>query len=84
MNGYLILGIHLTRRVKSAARVQKLLTAYGCQIKTRLGLHNAGDAYCSPSGLILLELVGDAAKRRALEKKLKAIPGLAVKRMEFR
>lgn len=83
MNQHVILGIHLAHRLQHAPRVQQLLSAYGCQIKTRIGLHDAGNGYCSSAGLILLELAGDPVKGRELERKLKALRGVQVKRMAF-
>lgn len=83
MDKHVILGVHVTERTKKAGRIQSVLTKHGCQIKTRLGLHDAGDAWCSPNGLILLEVVGKPAQVSGLEKGLKAIRGLEVKRMTF-
>ncbi len=77
-----ILGIQITNRESSAERMQDVLTKYGCCIRTRLGLHEAGNA-CSPRGIILLELAGDSAEWVALEKDLQSIDGLSVKSMEF-
>ena len=36
---HIVLGIHITNRLQKAAEVQKLFTEFGCNIKTRLGLH---------------------------------------------
>jgi hypothetical protein len=57
-----ILGVHVAQRTKHTAKVQKILSDYGCSIRTRLGLHDAGDGFCSPNGLILLEVVSKAAE----------------------
>ena len=38
---HIILGIHVTDRLKNAVDVQKVFTEYGCNIKTRIGLHDA-------------------------------------------
>jgi len=53
-----VLGIRIEDRVKEAGEVQKVLTKFGCSIKTRLGLHEVSNDFCSSSGLILLELTG--------------------------
>ncbi len=81
---HVILGVHITDRVKHAERVQQVFTEHGCQIKTRLGLHDADESYCSPNGLILLEVVGGAKAVAALEQGLKAVAGVDVKKMVFR
>ena len=75
-----ILGIHVAQRTKHTAKVQKILTDYGCSIRTRIGLHEAGGGFCSPSGLILLEVVDRAG---ALAAALAKVPGVSVKKMVF-
>jgi hypothetical protein len=74
-----IVVIHMRRRRVAAAKVQKALTDYGCIIKTRLGIHDGVLDRCSDEGLILLEVVGALGKTRALEKALKACPGVKTK-----
>ena len=37
---HIILGVHITDRLKNAVEVQKVFTEYGCNIKTRIGLHD--------------------------------------------
>ncbi len=83
MNTYFILGIRATNRLTQSCKVQEILTEYGCQIKTRLGLHHVVEGECPIHGLILLELCGDMAKCEELEQKLSAVTGLEVKKMVF-
>ncbi len=83
MKQHLILGVHITNRVKEVPRIQALLTEYGCNIRTRLGLHDADDRRCSPGGVILLELVGDPARCRQLARKLTAVEGVEVQKIVF-
>jgi hypothetical protein len=79
-----ILGVHLTDRLTEAVEVQKLFTAFGGYIKTRLGLHEGvGGPVGSKNGLILLELVGPDAQNQALADKLNAITGVEAKAMTF-
>jgi hypothetical protein len=73
----------VTERLKNAPQVQACLTEYGCHIKTRLGLHEADKDHCSPNGLLILEMVGEEARINQLEKKLKAIDGIEVKKIVF-
>ncbi len=82
MNEHIILGVHITDRVENVDPVQHTLTEYGCNIKTRVGIHEA-EQFCSPNGLILLELFGDKDKCLELEQKLKDIEGVDVKKMVF-
>ncbi|MFO7843237.1 MAG: hypothetical protein R6V16_05445 [Bacteroidales bacterium] len=78
-----ILGILITDRQKEAGKVQNVLTKYGCSIKTRLGLHETTDDFCSTSGLILLELTGELSEMDKLEKELIAIEGTQTQKMVF-
>jgi hypothetical protein len=80
---HLILGVHVTDRANQVPTVQKLLSEYGCSIKTRLGLHRVDDEVCSPRGLILLEMFGDLATCRELKAKLSALQGVDVQEMLF-
>lgn len=78
-----IVGVQVTDRLKKAPELQKLLTQYGCNIKTRLGLHEASSNVCSTKGLVILELVGKDKECNELIKKLGSINGLNVKKMVF-
>jgi hypothetical protein len=80
---HVILGVHITDRVKHVPSVQELLTKYGCSIRTRLGLHDASEKFCSPNGLILLEMVGDEEPVRQLMAELQAVEGIDVQKMVF-
>jgi hypothetical protein len=79
----LIYGVLLTNRMVEAPTVQALFSEYGCHIKTRLGLHNVDDSFCSGKGLVLLEMFGDETKCRELGEKLATIEGVEVQSMEF-
>jgi hypothetical protein len=63
--------------------VQRLLTEYGCSIRTRLGLHEADQGFCSPNGLLVLEMTDDEKTADALAAKLNAVEGVEVKKMVF-
>ena len=78
-----VLGLLVTNRVENAPEVQKVLTEYGCNIKTRIGLHEITENLCAPAGLILLELFGDDKVYGEIEEKLKALKGLQVQKMVF-
>jgi len=70
-------------RKKSAVNVQKILTEWGCLIKTRLGIHDGVLDNCSESGLIILELVGEKEKKEDLAKKLSVLPGVTTKLVDL-
>ena len=78
-----VMGVLVTNRVQNAPELQKVLTDCGCQIKTRLGLHDTDANSCSPNGLILLELLGDDSAYAEVETRLKAVKGLQVQKMVF-
>lgn len=80
---HIILGVHVTNRLQKAGEVQKLFTEYGCNIKTRLGLHEVAENVCAGEGIVLLELVGGPAVAQALQAKLGTIEGIEVKEMVF-
>jgi hypothetical protein len=80
---HLILGVHITERLKHVATVQGLLSEYGCYIKTRLGLHEVSEKFCSPNGLLILEMFGDETKCKELGQKLNAVEGVEVQKMHF-
>ena len=79
----IILGVQVTDRLEKAQDVQKILTEYGCNIKTRLGLHEVSNLECSTVGLLIIEAHGDEAEISKMEAKLKKITGLVVKKMTF-
>ena len=83
LKDHVILGVHITNRVEHSPAVQQVLTGFGCNIKTRIGLHDVNDDYCSPNGLMLLEFVGSDDDRQRLDEKLAAIEGLEVQVMVF-
>lgn len=82
-NNHIIFGVHITDRIKHVKGVQELFTEYGCNIKTRLGLHEVDGKSCSPNGLLILELVGEMPTCQQLANKLNALEGVEVKQMIF-
>ena len=68
--------IVVNMRKKEAVTVQKILTEWGCLIKTRLGLHEGVLENCSESGTIFLEVVGDSAKIEEMTRKLNLLKGV--------
>jgi hypothetical protein len=80
---HIILGIHVTDRLKNAVEVQRVFTEYGCNIKTRIGLHDVDASVCSPSGVVLIEFFGTAAEAAAMAAKVGAVEGVNVQTMTF-
>ncbi|PIV18619.1 MAG: hypothetical protein COS41_03820 [Elusimicrobia bacterium CG03_land_8_20_14_0_80_50_18] len=69
-----VMLIMVDHRKERAGAVQKVLTTWGCLIKTRLGIHNGALDQCSESGLIILELAGDEQKHEQMKERLIALP----------
>jgi len=80
---HVIVAVHISDRTKLVQEVQNVLSQFGCSIKTRLGLHEASADYCSTKGVIILELIGGAAKAKELIDKLDAIYGVETKTVVF-
>jgi len=80
---HIVFGVHITDRLKRVEAVQHLLSEYGCNIKTRLGLHEVSEKFCSPNGLLILEMAGDEKKCLELADKLAAVKGIEVQKMVF-
>lgn len=78
-----ILGIKINDRIMEAGSVQKVLTQFGCSIKTRLGLHEVSENHCSTNGLIILELTGPKDEQEKMKAALQAIQGITLKMMVF-
>lgn len=83
MGCYNIMTLILNNRVKNAVQVQDVLTDSGCIIKTRLGLHDTGDNFCSNEGLIILQLTGSDEDVEKLEKKLNSVEGVKAKNIKL-
>jgi len=76
-----IMAILQENRVDTAPKVQDILTEFGCNIRVRLGLHDAALGVCTNTGLILLQLCGEEKMNQELEQKLQAVPFVKVKTM---
>lgn len=77
-----IMIIKMQKRRDFAENLQKILTKYGCIIKMRLGLHEAGDI-CSDEGLMILQLVPEADEVQSFEKELNALEGVKTRLVEI-
>lgn len=75
-----VLLILVSHRQETAEKVQKILTGWGCYIKTRLGIHDGVLENCSDSDLIFLELIGDElSKHEEITRKLNLVKGVDAK-----
>ena len=79
-----ILLILVGQRKQAAFQVQKVLTGWGCMIKTRLGIHDGVMENCSEHGLLILELAGERNKMDELARKVSLIKGVSSKLIDLR
>jgi len=77
-----IIGIGIENRKETATKVQDVLTEYGCNIKTRLGLNDYQETECSYKGIILVD-VPNRENAVELENELKKIKNITIKEMVF-
>jgi hypothetical protein len=74
-----ILLILVGKRKETAVKVQQVLTAWGCIIKTRLGIHDGVMENCTDEGLLILELYGTDEQKEELARKVAVLPGVSSK-----
>lgn len=55
-----IIGVSLDNRIENAVEFQKIITDFGCEIRTRIGLHPSKEDICLNRGIVLLEVNGEA------------------------
>jgi metal-responsive CopG/Arc/MetJ family transcriptional regulator len=80
MASYNIMAVVVSYRSKKAGEVQNIFTQYGCLIKVRLGLHEAGNV-CSEEGLIILQLEGEQDQIAAFQNELNSVAGVKANMM---
>ncbi|MFO7998187.1 MAG: hypothetical protein R6U86_04315 [Bacteroidales bacterium] len=78
-----VLGVLVKEPGKAAIEVQRILTKYGCSIRTRLGLNELEKESCAGCGLILLELMGNPDESIRLENELLEVEDVVVRKMVF-
>ena len=74
-----VLLVLVGKRKEAAVKLQQILTAWGCLIKTRLGLHAGVMENCSEAGFLFLELYGSDEDNAELARKIAVIPGIESK-----
>ena len=77
----IIIGIKLPQRTETAPSFQNILSKFGCNIKTRIGLHDINETYCAQDGIILLEVIGKPELIESMLKELNLIEGISCKMM---
>ena len=83
MGCYYVIGLRVDHRRANAAGLQETLTRYGCNIRLRVGLHEAGEGRCADDGVILLQVCGEQGEVERLMAALEATPGVTAKLMDL-
>ncbi len=78
-----VMAVLIDNRKMAATQVQKVLTAWGCIIKTRLGLHEGTLDDCSNFGLLVLEIVGSKEQNEEMCRKMNLVKGVTAKYMDL-
>ncbi len=78
-----ILLVLIGKRKEEAVKVQQILTAWGCIIKTRLGIHDGVLENCSDEGLLILELYGSNEQKKELARKISLLSGVTSQLVEL-
>ena len=71
-----VLIVLIGNRKEAAVTIQKILTDWGCTIKTRLGIHDGVLDNCTTSGLLILDIVGQKEKNEEMTRKINLIHGV--------
>lgn len=83
MSNTTILGVRLENRMENATAFQKVLSDFGCFIKSRVGFHDVDNGTCATSGVIILEIIGNDNDKQDFESALKEVNGANVQKMVF-
>jgi len=78
-----ILAIKVDGRTSHAVHVQEVLTKFGCNIKTRVGFHEASADLCATDGIIILQLFGEDDIAEKMAGELSRLEGVTPKIIEF-
>ncbi len=78
-----IVAVIVRQRSETSVNVQKILSAWGCMITTRLGLHEGVLDTCTQTGLIIVEMVGEEEKKEEFVRKLNLIKGVQAKKIDL-
>lgn len=76
---YYIIGVRMDNRVSNSLKFQEALTKNGCNLKARLGLHEASGDVCATDGLIVLQPYGEKEEIEKLVADLNALDGITAK-----
>ncbi|HQL70365.1 MAG TPA: hypothetical protein PLA77_06015 [Bacteroidales bacterium] len=76
---YEIIGIFIRKPDIAYDEVQKLMTGFGCIVRTRLGINREELG----GGIIIVDITGDEEQKQLFRSKLAALEGVEVQEMIF-
>lgn len=77
------IAVKVNHRMEYATKFQEILSKFGCNIRTRIGIHETSDNICSSDGVIILDVIGEINVINLLIAELSSIPELVVKTIEI-
>lgn len=80
---YYVIGIRMDNRIRNAQTFQDVLTKNGCQIKARIGLHEANEKLCASDGIIILQPCGEKEQIDELVRDLNNVDGVVAKLIDL-
>lgn len=80
---YYVIGLRLDNRTHNAVKLQESLTQHGCNIKMRVGLHEANENVCATDGLIILQVCGEAPTIQAMLDDFNGLEGVTAKMLDL-
>ena len=83
MSCYYIIAMRLSAREHNAQKLQETLTNYGCNIKVRLGLHEASEDFCATDGMIVLQPCGEKNVIEEMVAAFNALEGVTAKLIDM-
>lgn len=83
MSCYYIIGLRISHRTANAPKLQEALTAHGCNIRMRVGMHETGGDFCSDDGVIMLQACGSQETVDKMISDFNALDGVTAKLIDL-
>lgn len=77
-----VVALLVDNRLHDAPKLQEILTKHGCLIKTRIGIHEAGDK-CSNQGLIILHMQSSQEEISNFENDIRSLEHVKIQYMKL-
>ncbi len=74
-----IIGIYIGKPGNAYNEVQKIMSGFGCIVRTRLGINTEE----TDGGVIIVDITGDEEQKRLFRNKLSQLEGVEIQEMLF-